>query len=128
MITPDPDDRLGLERFDSVDVPDQWADIERRAESGDGPATNIVHTRRRTWYLAAAASFVALVGGLVIVAQARNDDGSTPIDQPPIGSSDPTECAGASDLDAIVELLSSGLPLYDYQPATDLAEIGRAHV
>lgn len=118
MNIPDPDDRLGLQRFDTVDAPDQWADIVRRAESVDGAATNIVEMpRRRTWYLAAAASLVALVGGLVIVAQARNDDGSTPIDQPPIATADATECASDSDLDAIAELLSSVVLLtYDLQP------------
>lgn len=122
MSTPDPDDRLGLERFDAVDAPDQWADIVRRADAGGSAGSKVVATRRnRTWYLAAAASFVALVGGLVIVSQTRNDDVTTPIDRPPGGTDVPTGCRSESDLDEIVGLLSSIASLsYDYRPAGDL--------
>jgi hypothetical protein len=124
MSTSDHSDRLGLERFDAVEAPDQWADIVRRSSASDSTtnaATNVVAMRRgRGWYLAAAASFVALIGGLVVVTQLRDDDGAAPIDRP---VNDPTECAGESDLDAIAELLSSGLPVYDYQPAADLTEL-----
>lgn len=123
MSTSDQNDRLGLERFDAVDAPDQWADIVRRAETGGSAGSNVVAMRRgRGWYLAAAASFVALVGGLVVVTQLRDDDGVTPIDQPATDVV-ATECADASDLDAIVDLLRSGLPTYDYQPAADLEEL-----
>ncbi len=129
MSTSDHTDRLGLERFDAVEVPDQWADIVRRAEAGGRADSNVVAVRRRGWYLAAAASFVALIGGLVVVTQLRDDGGATPIDQPTTDGAGANECTDESDLDAIVQLLSSGLPTYDYQPAADLdALIGQNDV
>ena len=131
MSTSDHTDRLGLEAFDAVTAPDQWADIVRRAESAGRPGSdNVVSMRRsRGWYLAAAASFVALIGGLVVVTQLRDDDGVTPIDQPGTGVSDATACTDESQLDTIAELLRSGLPAYDYEPAVDLAElVGRNDV
>ncbi len=118
MSTSDHTDRLGLDRFDAVEAPDQWAEILKRAESGDPAGSNVIAMRRnRAWYLAAAASIVALVGGLVVVTQLRNDDVAAPIDQP---AADAAKCSGAADLDAIIEVLRSGLPTYDYQPAADV--------
>lgn len=62
-------------------------------------------------------------------------DGSTsmpnapdpPVAATPPGSPDSTtmECVSATDLDEIVALLQTGQPTYDYQPAKDLAELGR---
>ncbi len=124
MSTSDHNDRLGLERFDTIEAPDQWTDILQRAEAGGHAGSDVVTLRRhRGWYLAAAASFVALIGGLVVVTQLRGDDGATPIDQPGTGVADMTGCADESELDTIVEILRSGLPLYDYQPAADLDEL-----
>ncbi len=83
--------------------------------------SNVVTMRRnRGWYLAAAASVVALVGGLVVVTQLRNDDGTTPIDQtrqPSTDAADMTSAATTPISTRSSRLLSSGLPLYDYQPA-----------
>ena len=125
MSTSDQTDRLGLEAFDAVAAPDQWADIVRRAEATGGSAgSNVAAMRRgRGWYLAAAASVVALIGGLVVVTQLRNDDGATPIDQPGTGVADMTGCADESELDTIADVLRSGLPTYDYQPAGDLDDL-----
>lgn len=129
MSTSDQNDRLGLERFDAVDAPDQWDDIVRRSETGSAGSNVVAMRRGRGRYLAAAASFVALIGGLVVVTQLRDDDGATPIDQPATDVADPTPCADESHLGTIVDLLASGLPLFDYQPAADVAElVGRNDV
>ncbi|MAT05414.1 MAG: hypothetical protein CL424_10280 [Acidimicrobiaceae bacterium] len=73
------DDRMGLEAFDRVDVPDQWDDITRRAEGVEVDSTAPASGRRRTpatWFMAAAA--IALVAVAAVAVSVRSGDDSAP--------------------------------------------------
>ena len=107
MNTSDNDDRLGLERFDDVAAPDQWDDIMNRAgaagsTSGERPSGGRWNT---SWYLAAAAFLLVLVGGLIVVARQRSGDADGPATDP--GVSLPTP---GSDPDATTVPTTTVLP------------------
>ncbi|TDT17452.1 hypothetical protein BDK89_3062 [Ilumatobacter fluminis] len=126
-------DRMGLDAFDAVAVPDQWDDITRRADGAELGSSSSASSRRSpaTWFMAAAAVALVAVAAVAVSVRSGNDSAPTPATTPdatmpppdttvslPVVS--PTEPPESTIADDLVELsdwtgMPAGLAIEDLQ-------------